>query len=140
VEVFSKSLGVIGRCDTVEWHEDGTATVVEQKATPVRRRPEVTEPMIVQLALQVAALREAGVAVRGAAVYFSEHRKRVPALIGDAELALARLHTARTAEMLTARKAPPPLEDDPRCRRCSHAGVCLPDERALGPVRRRVLV
>src|SRR5205809_4855501 len=47
VEVASDSLGVAGRCDTVEWDDAGLATVVEQKSTPVRRRPEVTEPMIV---------------------------------------------------------------------------------------------
>jgi CRISP-associated protein Cas1 len=68
VEVASNVMGVVGRCDTVEWNDDGTATVIEQKATPVRRRPDVTEPMVVQLALQVAALREAGVTVSGATV------------------------------------------------------------------------
>jgi CRISPR-associated protein Cas1 len=95
--------------------------------------------MVVQLALQMAALRETGVAVAGAAVYFTEHRKRVPVPIGPDELALARSHTARTAALLTAGTASQPLEDDPRCTRCSHAGVCLPDERQLGEVRRRVL-
>ncbi|MGI8594042.1 MAG: CRISPR-associated endonuclease Cas1 [Solirubrobacteraceae bacterium] len=33
-------------------------------------------------------------------------------------------------------QAPP--QDDPRCRSCSHVDVCLPDERDLGPVRRRL--
>jgi CRISPR-associated protein Cas1 len=140
VEVASRDLGVAGRCDTVEWDETGAATVVEQKSTPVRRRPVVTEPMVVQLALQVAALRETGVTVDGAAVYFTEHRQRVPVPIGPTELALARTHATRTAELLASGTAPQPLEDDRRCTRCSHAGVCLPDERALVEVRRRVLV
>jgi CRISPR-associated protein Cas1 len=140
VEVASERLGVVGRCDTVEWDESGAATVVEHKATPVRRRPEVTEPMVVQLALQVAALREAGVRVDGAAVYFTEHRTRVPVPINEQELSTARTHVVCTAALLAASTAPPPLEDDRRCTRCSHAGVCLPDERALAPVRRRVLV
>lgn len=140
VEVASERLGVVGRCDSVEWDESGAATVVEHKSTPVRRRTEVTEPMVVQLALQVASLSEAGVPVEGAAVYFSEHRNRVPVPIGEAELSLARTHVIGLAELLAAGTAPPPLEDDRRCMRCSHAGVCLPDERTLTPVRRRVLV
>jgi CRISPR-associated protein Cas1 len=140
VEVASESLGVIGRCDTVEMDATGAATVVETKATPVRRRAEVTEPMVVQLALQAAALAESGATVAGAAVYFSEHNVRVPVPLGEAELALAREHLAGTVRVVSSDVAPEPLEDDPRCTRCSHAGVCLPDERALGPVRRRVLV
>lgn len=140
VEVASERLGVVGRCDTVEWDESGAATVVEHKSTPVRRRPVVTKPMVVQLALQVQALREAGVSVGGAVVYFTEHRTRVPVRIGDDQVELAGTHVKKTAETLAAGTAPQPLEDDPRCTRCSHAGVCLPDERALAEVRRRVLV
>lgn len=140
MDVASRALGIVGRCDAVEWDESGTATVVEHKAVPVRRRPEVTEPMVVQVALQVAALREAGETVAGGEVYFPEHHTRVPVPVGEAELKIARAHLAGTSEMLASGTAPAPLVDDPRCSRCSHAGVCLPDERALAPVRRRVLV
>lgn len=49
-------------------------------------------------------------------------------------------HLTRLRALLSAGTAPEPLVDDPRCRTCSHAGVCLPDERALGPVTRRILV
>lgn len=140
VEVGSHRLGVIGRCDSVEFAPDGSATVVEFKATPVRRRPEVTEPMRVQLALQVVALREAGINVAGAAVHFTEHRVRVAVSIGPPELEHARRHVDSTAALLAGSEAPQPLEDDRRCTRCSHVGVCLPDERRLAPVVRRVLV
>ena len=60
--------------------------------------------------------------------------------IGSAQLAEARRHVGELRELLTSGVAPEPLVDDPRCMRCSHAGVCLPDERALGEVHRRVLV
>ncbi|WP_239138131.1 hypothetical protein [Actinoplanes regularis] len=50
VDVVSHDLGVIGRCDTVEL-DDEAMTVVEHKATPIRRRPEVTQPIRVQVAL-----------------------------------------------------------------------------------------
>ena len=49
VEVVQTEWGMTGRCDTVERELDGSLTVIEHKATPVRRRPDVTEPMRVQL-------------------------------------------------------------------------------------------
>lgn len=140
VDVVSVHMGVIGRCDAVEVDEEGRTTVVEHKATPVRRRPEVTDPTIVQLALQSAALTEGGADVAGAAVHFTGHQTRVDVPIGPSERELARQHVEQLRALLDRGIAPEPLEDDPRCTRCSHAGVCLPDERALGAVHRRVLV
>lgn len=140
VEVASREFGVIGRCDVVELDDAGRATVIEYKATPVRRRAEVTEQTVIQLALQVAALTESGMEVTAAAVYFTEHQTRVEVPIGPREVAQARCHTDQLRELLGAGVAPAPLEDDRRCMRCSHAGVCLPDERKLDEVRRRVLV
>jgi CRISPR-associated protein Cas1 len=72
VEIASRHLGVIGRCDVVELDAAGAATVVEYKATPVRRKAEVTAPMTVQLALQAQALRESGYEVKGASVCFTQ--------------------------------------------------------------------
>lgn len=140
VDIASASLGITGRCDSVLVDGSGTATVVEYKSTPVRRRATVTEPMVVQLALQAAALREAGFVVEGAAVHFVDHQLKVDVPVGEAETATALDHLEQLRAMLRAGAAPEPLIDDPRCRSCSHAGVCLPDERALGPVTRRVLV
>ncbi|GAA1232744.1 CRISPR-associated endonuclease Cas1 [Prauserella halophila] len=140
VDVASETLGVNGRCDTVEIDHSGRATVIEYKATPVRRRATVTEPMIVQLALQAAALREAGFTVHGTAVYFVEHKTRVDVNLTDDDFVTARGHVDDLRAMLTSGTAPEPLVDDPRCRSCSHAGVCLPDERKLSPVTRQVLV
>ncbi len=42
--------------------------------------------------------------------------------------------------MVGSGEAPPPLEDDPRCGRCSHIGVCLSDERSLKPISRTIRV
>lgn len=140
VDVTSEALGISGRCDTVVVDPAGRSIVVEFKSTPVRRRATVTEPMVVQLALQAAGLREGGMPVDGAAVHFVDHQIRVDVPVGEAETAKALDHLERLRTMLASGTAPEPLIDDPRCRSCSHAGVCLPDERALGPVTRRVLV
>ncbi|MCP2255210.1 CRISP-associated protein Cas1 [Prauserella aidingensis] len=140
VDVASETLGVSGRCDAVELDHSGHATVVEYKATPVRKRATVTEPVAVQLALQATALKEAGFAVRGAAVYFVDHQTRVDVNVTEDDVVTARGHVEDLRAMLSSGTAPEPLVDDPRCRTCSHAGVCLPDERKLSPVARRVLV
>jgi CRISPR-associated protein Cas1 len=140
VDVLSAEHGLTGRCDNLEVADDGHLAIVEYKATPTRRRATVTEPMVVQLALQAVALREAGKKVDAAAVYFVDQKQRIDVPIGATETAGALDHLVRLRAMRAAGTAPEPLIDDPRCRTCSHAGVCLPDERALGPVTRRVLV
>ncbi len=96
--------------------------------------------MRVQVALQVECLREMGEPVVGAAIWFSTHQERVDLALTDHDVDLARAEVAATRLTIEREAAPPPLEDDPRCSRCSHIGVCLPDERALEPVARRILV
>ncbi len=140
VEVTSDRLGVVGRCDTVEVARDGSLTVVEYKATPVRRRPELTEAMTVQVLLQVAALRDMGHAVSDHCVYFTGHKVRVHVPETPTTIRMAEAAVRAAAATLERSDAPPALEDDPRCGGCSHAGVCLPDERRLEPVRRRIVV
>jgi CRISPR-associated protein Cas1 len=140
VDVISHDLGVIGRCDTVELDDTAAMTVVEHKATPIRRRPEVTEPMRVQVALLAGALADMGYPVAGQAIYFTNHRTRVDVPLSPDDKAQARAMVEATAQTLDADEAPPPLEDDRRCSRCSHISVCLPDERPLAPVTRRIVV
>lgn len=137
VEVSSSRLGIHGRCDSVETSPDGSLTVVEHKATPKRRKSEVTEPQRVQLALQAACLEEAGSVVEGAAVWFSTTRRRVEVELTDELRERAEQEVERTRELLARSKPPPPLEDDDRCKVCSHVSVCLPDEnRGAVPARR----
>ena len=138
LDVASERLGLVGRSDTVEEQEDGSLVVVEHKATPRRRSGTVTEATRVQLALLGYCLEEMGHRVSGYAVWFSTQRVRVEVVLNDAERAAAAAAVAETRATVGSTQAPPPLEDDPRCRSCSHVGVCLPDERGLGHVRRRI--
>jgi CRISPR-associated protein Cas1 len=140
VEVSDPDLGIVGRCDELEVEPDGRLVVVEHKATPVRRRPIVTDAMRIQLALQVRALEAAGHRVAGQVVYFANHRVRVPVVLGDDDRAAAIEWVASTRSTIESSVAPPPLEDDLRCTACSHVGVCLPDERAETTVARRIIV
>lgn len=140
VDVSSSELGIHGRCDSVEIAEDGQLTVVEHKAAPVRRRSEVTDPQAVQLALQALCLRDAGNDVAGAAVWFSTTRRRVEVPLTDELLERARTAVAATRTVLAATSPPAPLEEDDRCRRCSHVSVCLPDEHRRAAAARRIAV
>ncbi|HVA85415.1 MAG TPA: CRISPR-associated endonuclease Cas1, partial [Candidatus Saccharimonadales bacterium] len=140
IDVTDPGLGISGRCDTIEVGPTGALTVIEYKSTPVKRQPEVTEPMRVQLALQAEALRSMGHRVDGQAVYFIDHRLRVPVELSAVDMEAARSAVVATRSTIEDRNAPPPLEDDPRCTSCSHASICLPEERAGAPVRRRIVV
>ncbi|AZA10489.1 CRISPR-associated endonuclease Cas1 [Corynebacterium gerontici] len=135
----SERYGLLGRADLVEGDVDGTH-VVEYKATPVRNRAEVSEATIVQLALQGICLEEAGKEVVGYSVYFTDQHRCVDVEIGEEERTRALKFLERTRKICSDAQAPPPLEDDARCRRCSHIGVCLPDERSLSTIHRRVVV
>lgn len=137
VEVSSPQLGVHGRCDTVEIGDDGRVTVVEHKAAPIRRRSVVTTAQAVQLALQARCLEDSGYKLAGAAVWFSTTRRRVAVEITPDLRERAEQEVHATRAVLSATRPPPPLEEDDRCRRCSHVAVCLPDEhRRRVPARR----
>lgn len=139
VDVFHAELRIVGRCDIVDIGDDGVR-VVEFKASPIRRRAEITVAQEVQLALQGLCLESMGHSVVGHSVYFTTQRKLVDVEITEVIRQRARdlVHlTRRTVENPTA---PLPLVDDPRCNRCSHASICLPDENRHRPVVRRLAV
>lgn len=140
VDVRSDRLGISGRCDTLEVGSSGELTVVEYKSTPLRRKAEVMPSTRAQLALQGIALAEMGHKVAGHAVHFTQHRKRVEVVLTPRDIADAEALVAHTRETVRGGTAPPPLEDDPRCSRCSHSSVCLPDERNLTAVAHRIVV
>lgn len=139
VSVRSERLGLSGRCDVVEGVADGPLTVVEYKATPVRRRPEITQANRLQLALQRLCLEEMGHEVCGTEVYFTGHRRRVEVELSDSDFARAEEAVERTRRIIGAPRAPEPLDEDRRCQWCSHESVCLPAEHKYEASRRRVI-
>ena len=139
VHVCSERLGLSGRCDVIEGMEGTSLTIVEYKATPVRRRPEVTEASRLQLALQQLCLEEMGYDVSNTEVYFTGHRRRVEVLLTDDDMMRAEQAVAQTREIIAAMRAPVPLADDRRCARCSHESVCLPSEHRYEVRRQRVI-
>ncbi|MGO9791186.1 MAG: CRISPR-associated endonuclease Cas1 [Solirubrobacteraceae bacterium] len=138
IDVRSEQLGVTGRCDTIELAQNGSLTVVEHKASPIRHSSEVTYPQRVQIALQALCLREHRHEIAGGAIWFSTTKRRVDVPIDDKLLEEAQLQVLATRNTVDSPTPPPPLEDDVRCSRCSHVGVCLPDEHQRRPLARRI--
>lgn len=136
--VSSERLNLTGRCDTIELEQDGSMAVIEHKAAPVRRSSTPTFPQRIQLALQALCLREAGHHVAGGAVWFSTTRRRVDVPLDDDLLVEAESQVRAARRVVEAAVPPAPLEDDPRCRRCSHVAVCLPDEHRVRSAARRI--
>lgn len=140
VDVASTEVGVVGRCDVVAVNDDETVEVVEFKSAPLRKSTQVTSAQRIQLALQSLCLTSMGYEVVGCAVHFVGSRRSIEVDITESDEAEARHCVELTRDVIEADRAPEPLVDDPRCGKCSHAGVCLPDERQWEAVRRRVQV
>lgn len=138
VDVHSEALGIAGRCDSVEFPETAPIVVVEHKASPIRRSSDPTFAQRIQLALQALCLREQGVAVEAAAVWFTTTHRRVEVMLDEELFEQAREQVRGTRLVVDSPTPPLPLEDDARCRRCSHVSVCLPDEHRQRPTARRI--
>ncbi|MGD9535546.1 MAG: CRISPR-associated endonuclease Cas1 [Alphaproteobacteria bacterium] len=128
VTLSSERLGLIAKIDLVE-AEDGLVTPVDYKKG---KRPHVAEgayePERVQVCAQALVLEDNGYRVDEGALWFAESRERVRVVLDDAlrDRALRAIHELRLAA--ASAKPPPPLENSPKCPRCSLAGICLPDE------------
>ncbi len=131
VTMSSERLGVIAKMDVVE-ADDGTVMPIDYKTG---KRPHVAagayEPERVQVCVQGMILEDNGYKVSRGALWYAGSRERVPVFF-DEEL------RARTMEAIaglryaaSSARRPPPLEDSPKCPRCSLAGICLPDETNL---------
>ena len=85
----------------------------------------------VQLAVQALVLRDNGYVCNEAVIYYVRTKQRVRVAIDEA-LVAETLEALREARILASSGIiPEPLEDSPKCPRCSLVGICLPDETRL---------
>ena len=124
----SARLGIIARLDLVEG-EGRHVTPVDYKRG---KRPHVArgayEPERVQLCLQAMLLEEHGYECIEGIIYYAASRERVR-IPFDRELRDMSLAAVEGLRRLAEEgEIPPPLEDSPKCPRCSLVGICLPDE------------
>ncbi|MBF0333228.1 MAG: CRISPR-associated endonuclease Cas1 [Alphaproteobacteria bacterium] len=128
IRLSSETLGLVAVIDVVE-ARDGCLTPVDYKRGA---RPHVEGgawlPERVQSCAQGLLLREAGHRSDEGALYFAGSRERVRVPFDEALLAATRAAIEGLTGAAGADQPPPPLEDSPKCPRCSLVGICLPDE------------
>lgn len=144
VNLGSERLGVVAKLDLAEVTmatSGGAGAAV--RVCPVeykKGRPreggdgiELWDADKAQLALQILLLRDNGFLCDEGVLYYRETKQRVPFRMDLAteQWIVQQLEAAREC---AAGTRPPPLDDSPKCPRCSLVGLCLPDEtRLLAP-------
>ena len=128
ITLSSNRLGLIARIDLVE--VDGkTVTPVDYKRG---KRPHVAkgayDPERVQLCVQAMLLEEQGYRCKEGILYFAGSRERVRVAFDEELRSLTRSAIDGLRLIAAGGQIPPPLEDSPKCPRCSLVAICLPDE------------
>ena len=128
IELSSNRLGLIARLDLVEG-ENGEVIPVDYKRG---KRPHVAkgayDPERIQLCVQGMLLEEHGYQCDTGILYFVASKERVRVEFDD-ELRNRTLSAINGLRLIAAGgRMPAPLEDSPKCPRCSLVGICLPDE------------
>lgn len=131
IELSSERLDLVARIDLVE-SENGEVRPVDYKRG---KRPHVPrhayDPERVQLCAQGLLLEEHGYVCGEGVLYFAGSRERVRVKFDDELRALTLESLKELRAVVDRQKLPPPLEDSPKCPRCSLVGICLPDETNL---------
>lgn len=124
--VWSQRLGLIGKCDVVEFWQDGSIYPVEYKHGT--RKQRLNDDL--QLVAQALCLEEmTGKVITHGAIYHHGSRRRREVAITPALRALVEDTVAAIRAMLATGNLPPPA-DDARCKECSLNDICQP--HALG--------
>ena len=122
--VWSDSLGLIGKCDVVEFWPDGTIYPVEYKHGP--RRAWLNDDL--QLAAQAACLEEMfeRSIPCGAIFHATSKRRREVELSNTLRQHLVE-SVAEIRALIGQTKLPPPTSDTRRCHECSMRDICQPE-------------
>lgn len=121
--VWSEQLGLIGKCDVVEFYPDGRIHPVEYKHG--KKRIKIHDDL--QLAAQAICLEEmTGKPVTHGSIYHHSSRRRrevaiTAALRRQVEEAIAAIRLLLTSNVL------PPPANDARCKECSLKNICQPE-------------
>lgn len=128
ITLSSNRLGIIARIDLVEGQGDHVTPVEYKRGKRPHKAKGAYQPERVQVCAQGLILEDQGYTCEEGIIYFSESRERVR-VIFDEELR-QQTHSAINGLRLIAANGhiPPPLEDSPKCPRCSLVSICLPDE------------
>ncbi len=118
----SRTLGLRGIADIVEFHRDGTIHPIEYK----RGRPKANDCDRVQLCAQALCLEEMCQAtITKGALYYGQKRRRTPVEFDD-DLRHRTMQATRELHQLLASGHTPTAIREPKCDACSLLDLCLP--------------
>lgn len=124
--VWSDRLGLVGKCDVVEFHPDGHIYPVEYKHG--RKKLQVHDDL--QLAAQAMCLEEMfDKSITNGAIYHHTSRRRREVTITPELRKQVEDTVAAIRAMLNSGKLPPPA-NDARCKECSLNDICQPQAMA----------
>jgi len=124
--VGSDRLGLIGKCDVVEFHPDGHIFPVEYKHG--KKREKIHDDL--QLAAQAMCLEEmTGKTITHGAIYHHGSRRRREVVITQELRDKVEEAVNAIRAMMDSGKLPPPV-NDARCKECSLKEICQPDALA----------
>jgi CRISPR-associated exonuclease Cas4 len=122
--IWSDTLGLIGKCDVVEFWPDGTVYPVEYKHGP--RRAWLNDDL--QLAAQALCLEEMlGTTIEQGAIFHAGSQRRREIDVTAALRAEVANAVAAIRELLSNQCLPEPTTDTRRCRECSMKDICQPE-------------
>lgn len=128
VTLSSETLGIIGKIDLVEKEGKEAIPIDYKKGKRPHVAGHVWDPERVQLCAQALLLQEHGYQCNKGYIYFMGSHERVPVPITPRLIHLTLDVIRKMHEMAQTLQIPPPLEDSPKCPRCSLLTICLPDE------------
>lgn len=124
--VWSDRLGLVGKCDVVEFGPDGTVYPVEYKHGA--RKKWLNDDL--QLAAQAICLEEmTGKPVTHGAIYHHTSRRRREVAITDSLRQQVEATVSAVRALLALGTLPPPV-NDARCKECSLKEICQPQALA----------
>lgn len=128
ITLSSNRLGLIAKLDLIE-AEEGRVIPVDYKRGKRPHVPKgVYDPERVQLRVQGMLLQEHGYVCEEGAIYYVASKERVRVEF-DEDLHSLTVNAISGLRLIAAGgQIPSPLQDSPKCARCSLVSICLPDE------------
>lgn len=132
IALSSEQLGISGVVDLLEVDETGKRVLVDyKKGFPGKDEHGDWAPKkndAIQMAAYALLLKESGVEVAHASVYYAAIKRHVRVELSDSLFAECKRIIQEADAVAERGVCPPPLELDARCLSCSAYPVCLPHE------------
>lgn len=126
--IWSDRLGLIGKCDVVEFWPDGTIYPVEYKHGSKKQRENDDLQLVAQAICLGEMLHKA--VPEGAIFHATSKRRRVVSITGEL-IEKVEIVVQEIKVMLAKAKLPPPVNDS-RCLECSLRNICQPAAQTSG--------